>query len=170
MSELPARSITSGGPGGIALLGDLLVTRGSPLARHAEVRRFSWGGAGAWVSSCHPSWDRDDQLGLLSGIDLAGKPAALQDWDSRGWAGISFPRSQGFAAHPPALVFPLPLLSGVLFPHRWRLEGCRMQAGMEGFSSPLTALQQTVIFPAEFRITLSQPGCAALGGRETSLY
>ena len=97
---LPARSIAwqpaAGGRGGVALLSDPLVTRGSPLAQHAEVRRFS-GGAGAWVSSRHSSgishrsfeWHRS-----------CWKPSGLVERGSRGRAGDLLPNEPGLCCSP----------------------------------------------------------------------
>lgn len=103
------RSGLPGGQGGVALLSDSLVTRGSPLAQHAEVRRFSRG-AGAWVSSRH-------SRGIASqGFEWhrsCWKPSSLLDRGSRDRAGELLPREPGFAAHlsvqaGPLLPFPAP--------------------------------------------------------------
>lgn len=103
--------------GGVTLLWDLLVTRGSPLAQRAEVRRFS-GGSGAWVSSRHPHGVRN--LGF-EWHRSCWKPSGLLDRGSWG------PPSGDLLPHQPGLFCrPFPLLPS----HPWPRQLSR--AGRDG--------------------------------------
>lgn len=138
--------------GGIALLQDQLVTRGSPLAQHTWVRRFA-GGAGAWVSSLRShgiasrgfEWHRS-----------RWKPSSLLDWSSWAGAGTSFPLSHALPSSPALALGALPVR------HGWR------DAGMEGCGLDSYSLHPIVFSPLNFRSLW--PSLAAPGRRETSLY
>lgn len=133
--------------GGIALLWDLLVTRGSPLAQHTWVRRFA-GGAGAWVSSLHShgiasrgfEWHRS-----------CWKPSSLLDWGSWDGAGDLLPPEPGSSF--------LSCLGPGSSPTQAWMEGCRLASHN---------LHPTVFSPLNFRSRW--PSLAAPGRRETSLY
>lgn len=112
---------------GIALLLDPLVTWGSPLAQHAEVRRFS-GGAGAWVSSRRSrgiagrgsEWPRS-----------CWKLSSLLGRSSRDRAGDLVPHEPGLHCTPLCGLFlPLPPFPAPGRVHAWPWELSR--AGGDG--------------------------------------
>lgn len=137
------RSGLPGGQGGVALLLDSLMTRGSPLAQPAEVRRFSRG-AGAWVSSRH-------SCGIASqGFEWhrsCWKPSSLLDRGSRHRAGeSSFPVSQALLPTSPC---GLSLSCPSLLPARHAVNprSNPVQAEVEGCSLASHNLHWAVFFP-----------------------
>lgn len=151
------------------MLSDLLVTRGSPLARQAEVRRFFWGeqvpGFPHTVPTAWPAPAR-------SGIDLAGNGAARWSGATRTELGTSFPMTRALLK---AFFFPRRFFLSCpsLLPARHTLDpgSSAVQADMAGCRFASHNFHPTVFFfPVEFQLASAQPGCAVPGGRGTSLY
>lgn len=125
--ELPARSITSGGAGGYRLA--LRPARDSGIS--SGMARL--GQALFWGSRClgflmSSPRDRDDQLGALSGIDLAGKPSSLAGLGEPGLGWDLLPQEPRLCCTLSCAGFPFPFApwrGPGSFPTQVEVEGCR---------------------------------------------